>query len=231
MSDKEYAEQQLSKLLTRINQAAQTADRDPKDICLIGAAKQQSHSRIAAFVNAGLKDLGHNYLQEALLNQTHTAERDDLNWHFIGHIQSNKTTTIANHFSWVHSVDRFKIARRLSEQRESKTVLNILLQVDIDNEPSKGGVAIDQAVDLCGQISQLENLKLRGLMVLPKARSNAAEQSKPFAQTRELLEHCNQHHGLAMDTLSMGMSNDLEAAIKEGSTMIRVGTDLFGSRT
>lgn len=229
MIDNEYAVERLSRIQQRIMSAAQQAGRPAEEITLIGAAKQQTAERIAGFVAAGLFNIGENYLQEALTVQPNLG-REKLQWHYIGHIQSNKTSAIATHFDWVHSVDRFKIARRLAQHRTAEHKLNLLVQVDIDDEPSKGGVAVTETETLCSQISELENIQLRGIMVLPKARTNLAQQREPFARARALLEQCNQNLGLQMDCLSMGMSNDLEAAILEGSTMVRVGTDLFGAR-
>jgi pyridoxal phosphate enzyme (YggS family) len=230
MRNSEYASSQLHAIQDRIRVAANNAGRESASITLVGAAKQKSADLVAAFGNAGLRDIGENYLGQGLEKQI-LLPGNTFVWHFIGKIQSNKTQDIASHFSWVHAVDRLKIARRFNDQLNNKPPLQILVQIDIDDEPSKGGIPANLATEFCQQISQFKNLKLRGLMLLPKARSIYDEQRKPFAQARELLEQVNQRYGLAMDTLSMGMSNDLEAAIKEGSTMIRIGTDLFGART
>ena len=229
MSDKEYAIEQLARVVARIESAALKANRDAAKIRLIGAAKQQSVQTLASFISAGLQDIGQNYLQEAMTIKK-GIDSSKLGWHYIGQIQSNKTADIANQFDWVHSVDRLKIARRLSAQRSIGTDLNVLLQIDIDDEPSKGGTPIAAVPELVEQLAGLERISLRGFMVLPKLRHSTNEQRTPFAKTRELLEHCNQRFGLHMDSLSMGMSADLEAAIAEGATMIRVGTDLFGAR-
>lgn len=239
MSDNEYAQRQLTKVLTRIEQAALQAGRAPDDITLIGAAKQQPLLTLGHYIDAGLKHVGENYVQEAVAAQQALASKT-ASWHYIGQLQSNKTALVAQQFDWVHSVDRYKIAQRLSQQRISqhqlsqqrpdRTPLNVLIQVDIDDEPSKGGVPVSQLMELCQQIADLPNLALRGFMVLPKAREGIEQQRQPFAKTRDLLGSANLAYGLAMDTLSMGMSGDLEAAVLEGSTMVRIGTDLFGPR-
>lgn len=229
MKYKEYARERLQQIQTRIGEAAQQAAREPREISLVGAAKQQSVELAQAFVDEGLLHIGENYLHEALEKQQ-SIKTSEVHWHYIGRIQSNKTAAMAAHFTWIHGVDRLKIARRLAAQKPKDRELNLLLQIDIDNEPSKGGVAVDQVYQLCQQVAELDDIALRGFMVLPKPRQGIAEQRAPFAQTREILEQCNQRYGLAMDSLSMGMSGDLEAAILEGSTMVRIGTDLFGAR-
>lgn len=229
MCDKEYAQQRFAAVTARIQKAAENANRSPADIRLIGAAKQQSVASVQSFLDVGLRHIGQNYLQEAIAVKQ-AIRPNDVDWHYIGLIQSNKTASIAAEFDWVHSVDRLKIARRLSKQRTHEANLNVLIQVDIDNETTKGGVPISDVLDLVGQVSELKRLNLRGFMVLPRARQGTEEQRQPFAQTRELLQRCNQKYGIEMETLSMGMSGDLEAAVLEGSTMVRVGTDLFGAR-
>ena len=175
---------------------------------------------------AGLRDFGENYLQEALEKQVELSDLP-LIWHFIGPIQSNKTKPIAEHFAWVHSVDRLKVAQRLSEQRPvSLPPLNICLQVNVSLEPSKSGCAPDELTALALAVSQLPNLCLRGLMAIPEPTDDVAAQRAAFARLRELRD------GLPMplDTLSMGMSHDLDAAIAEGATWVRIGTALFGAR-
>lgn len=229
MKYKEYAQERLDQLHSRIASAAHQAGRNPKEISLVGAAKQQSTELTQAFVDQGLLHIGENYLNEALEKQQ-AMQASRVDWHYIGRIQSNKTAALATHFSWIHGVDRLKIARRLAVQNPPEHELNVLIQIDIDNEPSKGGVAVDQVPSLCQQVAELDGIVLRGFMVLPKPRQGLAEQRVPFAETRELLERCNQQFGLTMDSLSMGMSGDLEAAVLEGTTMVRVGTDLFGAR-
>ncbi|MEM7360138.1 MAG: YggS family pyridoxal phosphate-dependent enzyme [Pseudomonadota bacterium] len=229
MSNRDYASKQLNKIQNRIVSAARAANRNVDSIRLVGAAKQQSAELVSAFHQAGLNDIGENYLNQGLEKQQVLGELQ-LNWHFIGAIQSNKTSDIALHFDWVHSVDRMKIAERLNRQSPSNKRLQVLLQIDIDDEATKAGVAVDQVPALSNEVAQLPALDLRGFMLLPRAREGFDQQRKPFARARKLLETCNQRYGLQMDSLSMGMSNDLEAAIAEGSTMVRIGTDLFGPR-
>lgn len=229
MSNSQYCKQQLTTIYERLIKAAKSANRNPEEITLVGASKQQSCEKIQQFHCAGLQHFGENYLNEALDKQQQL-QMNPVQWHFIGKIQSNKTKIIGQHFDWVHGIDRFKIAQRLDNQRDSVTPLKVLIQVDIDNEASKNGVSPELAPELAVQIAELENLELKGLMVLPQKKLSFDEQRRPFARTRQLLQSINQQYDLKMDTLSMGMSNDLEAAIVEGSTMIRVGTALFGAR-
>ncbi|MCP1641658.1 pyridoxal phosphate enzyme (YggS family) [Pseudomonas citronellolis] len=175
---------------------------------------------------AGLDDFGENYLQEALGKQVELADLA-LTWHFIGPIQSNKTRPIAEHFHWVHSVDRLKVAERLSAQRPADLPpLNVCLQVNVSGEDSKSGCAPEELPALARAVAALPNLKLRGLMAIPEPTEDIAAQRAAFARLRELLTALN----LGLDTLSMGMSHDLEAAIAEGATWVRIGTALFGAR-
>jgi pyridoxal phosphate enzyme (YggS family) len=230
MSNLDYAAKQLNKIRNRINDAAQAVGRDAASIRLIGASKVQTSELIADFATEGLLDIGENYLQEAIEKKAHLSLYD-LQWHFIGRIQSNKTKLIAQHFDWVHGVDRLKIATRLGEQSSRAEPMNILVQVNLDVEQSKSGVVPSEVAELCDQISQHSNVNLRGFMTIPKPRSDFDSQKVAFHTAHELMLSTNQRYGLALDQLSMGMSNDLEAAIAAGSTMIRVGTALFGART
>ncbi len=230
MSNSDYASNQLNMIQNRINEATHSAGREASEISLVGAAKQQSNSLVKDYNVAGLKHIGENYLSEAIAHQVALASKS-LTWHFIGKIQSNKTAQIAEHFSWVHSIDRIKIAQRLNAHTAENKILQVLVQLNIDDEASKSGVSADEAGKLCLEIQTLENLNLRGFMLIPESRNGINEQRKPFAKARELLEQLNKTYDLQMDTLSMGMSNDLEAAILEGATMIRIGTDLFGARS
>ena len=231
MSNSDYVSQRLASVLNRIEHACKHSQRATNSVKLVGASKKQSIELIADFVDNGLHNLGENYLQEAIDKQNHMPKLN-ANWHFIGQIQSNKTKAIAQHFTWVHGVDRLKVAKRLSQHiaELNASPINILIQLNPDHEESKGGVTIDKASELCAQISQLDNISLRGFMMIPKAREDLSQQRAVFASARQLLENVNQAHGLNMDQLSMGMSGDLEAAIAEGSTMVRIGTDLFGPR-
>lgn len=174
----------------------------------------------------GLRDFGENYLQEALDKQALLGDLT-LTWHFIGPIQSNKTRPIAEHFAWVHSVDRLKVAERLSAQRPAELPpLNICLQVNVSGEASKSGCVPEELAALAQAVTQLPNLRLRGLMTIPAPTDDAAEQRAAFARLRALRDALN----LDLDTLSMGMSHDLEAAIAEGASWVRIGTALFGER-
>ncbi|MGE8307396.1 MAG: YggS family pyridoxal phosphate-dependent enzyme [Pseudomonas kermanshahensis] len=216
----------LSALAARIASAAQAAGRDPASIQLLAVSKTKPASTIREIYAAGVRDVGENYLQEALTKQE--ALRDlPLIWHFIGPIQSNKTKAIAEHFDWVHSVDRLKIAQRLSEQRPAALApLNICLQVNVSGEDSKSGCAPADLPALAEAVAKLPNLRLRGLMAIPEPSDDRTAQEAAFASLRTL----QQRLGLGLDTLSMGMSHDLEAAIAQGATWVRIGTALFGAR-
>lgn len=213
-------------VLERIAAASRTAGRDPATVGLLAVSKTKPAAALREAAAAGLRDFGENYLQEALDKQRELADLP-LVWHFIGPIQSNKTRAIAGHFDWVHSVDRLKIAQRLAEQRPAERgPLNICLQVNVSGEASKSGCHPDDLPALAAAVSQLPNLRLRGLMAIPEPTDDPAEQRAAFARLRTLSEALN----LGLDTLSMGMSQDLEAAIAEGATWVRVGTALFGAR-
>lgn len=229
MINREYAAKQLNKIQNRIQDAANAANRDASSIKLVGASKKQQPELIRLFLEQGLQALGENYLQEAIGKR---AELDVLNpeWHFIGQIQSNKTKLVAQNFSWVHGVDRLKIAQRLAKQNPNSDPINILLQLNMDAEESKGGVLVDSAAELADQVAQIGGASLRGFMLIPQPRDSDSEQRAVFASAYQLMQDTNQRYGLVMDSLSMGMSGDLEAAIAEGSTIVRVGTDLFGKR-
>ncbi len=216
----------ISTLSERINAAAQLAQRDPATIGLLAVSKTKPAQALREAYAAGLRDFGENYLQEALSKQAELADLP-LCWHFIGPIQSNKTRAIAENFAWVHSVDRLKIAQRLSEQRpEGLPPLNICIQVNVSGEASKSGCTPADLPALAEAISQLPNLQLRGLMAIPEPTDDAAEQHAAFAAVQSLQQQLN----LPLDTLSMGMSHDLEAAIAQGATWVRIGTALFGAR-
>ncbi|QLC72808.1 YggS family pyridoxal phosphate-dependent enzyme [Pseudomonas sp. LPB0260] len=216
----------IAKVGARIREAAQASQRDFASIGLLAVSKTKPAAAVRQAHAAGLRDFGENYLQEALEKQ---AELGDLalTWHFIGPIQSNKTRAIAEHFAWVHSVDRLKIAERLSAQRPSQLPpLNVCLQVNISGEASKSGCTPQELPALAQAVARLPSLKLRGLMCIPEPTEDPAAQRVAFARVRELLSGLD----LDLDTLSMGMSHDLEAAISEGATWVRIGTALFGAR-
>ena len=216
----------LSALLTRIDSAAKAADRAPASIQLLAVSKTKPATAIREIHAAGVRDVGENYLQEALAKQQELADLP-LIWHFIGPIQSNKTKAIAEHFDWVHSVDRLKIAQRLSEQRPAGLPpLNICLQVNVSGEESKSGCTPADLPALAEAVMALPNLRLRGLMAIPEPTDDRAAQEAAFATVRQLRDGLD----LGLDTLSMGMSHDLEAAIAQGATWIRIGTALFGAR-
>lgn len=232
MSNRDFAAKQLNKIRNRIERAALDAGRRSTDISLIGASKMHSSQIIRSFQEQGLRHIGENYLQEAIRKRSELTDLN-LHWHFIGKIQSNKTALVARHFSWVHGVDRLKIAQRLAQHRSKQAetkALQVLVQINIDDEASKSGASALQVPALCDAISQLDFVQLRGLMLIPKMRQDHEQQRRPYATAREILELSNQRFGLNMKHLSMGMSNDLEAAIAEGATMLRIGTALFGAR-
>lgn len=207
--------------------------REKNTVSLLAVSKKQSVEKILNLIKQGQRAFGENYLQEAL-DKMH----DDLivncgeqiEWHFIGHIQRNKTKKIAEHFSWVHSVESFDIAERLSHQRpEQLSPLNICIEVNLDHEASKSGANIKAIPELAQAINGLPNIRLRGLMTIPKPRESLDAQHEPYHRLQVLFDSLNAA-GLNLDTLSMGMSDDFEAAIAEGATIIRLGTALFGAR-
>ena len=210
----------------RIRAAALAVQRDVTSVHLLAVSKTKPAAALREAYAAGIRGFGENYLQEARAKQV---ELDDLplSWHFIGPIQSNKTRDIAEHFDWVHSVDRLKIAQRLSEQRPAELApLNICIQVNVSGEASKSGCTPADLPALATAISALPRLKLRGLMAIPEPTEDRVEQDRAFATVRHLQESLN----LGLDTLSMGMSHDLESAIAQGATWVRIGTALFGAR-
>ena len=225
----ETIENRYQNVKNRIDQACKKANRSTESVQLLAVSKTKPIEDIQTLSKIGQKAFGENYLQESLAKIEICPE---LEWHFIGPIQSNKTKPIAEHFQWVHSVDRLKIAQRLSQQRPTDLPkLNILLEVNISNEASKAGFTVDEVLELAPQIADLPNLQLRGLMAIPQIAETAEQQRIPFAKMRELLAQIQQAHpDWQFDTLSMGMSGDLEAAILEGATIVRIGTDIFGAR-
>ncbi|MDP9709666.1 UNVERIFIED_ORG: pyridoxal phosphate enzyme (YggS family) [Pseudomonas fluorescens] len=211
---------------SRIQAAVKAAGRDENSVQLLAVSKTKPAQALREAYAAGLRDFGENYLQEALGKQLELADLP-LIWHFIGPIQSNKTRSIAEHFAWVHSVDRLKIAQRLSEQRPADLPpLNICIQVNVSGEASKSGCTPLDLPALAQAISALPRLKLRGLMAIPEPTEDRAEQDAAFAAVQRLQAGLD----LPLDTLSMGMSHDLESAIAQGATWVRIGTALFGAR-
>ncbi|MBL8382664.1 MAG: YggS family pyridoxal phosphate-dependent enzyme [Burkholderiales bacterium] len=210
--------------------ACQRAGRRPESVRLLAVSKTFAADDVAAAHAAGQTAFGENYVQEGVAKVAALAALG-LEWHFIGPIQSNKTRPIAEHFSWVHSIDRLKIAERLSAQRPAHLPdLQVCLQVNISGETSKSGIESAAILRLAREVAALPRLRLRGLMTIPRPAATLAEQRAPFRELRLLLEAINAA-GIGCDTLSMGMSADLEAAILEGATIVRVGTAIFGARS
>ena len=214
----------------RMAAAAARCGRSVDSVTLLAVSKGQPAEVVAAAAAAGLTEFGESYLQEALAKQDALAAATALQWHFIGRLQANKTRPVAERFAWVHGVDRLRIAQRLSEQRPYHAgPLNVCLQVNIAAEQSKAGAAPEEVPELVRSMATLPRLKLRGLMCIPPEESDPERQRMWFAKLRRLQEALNTQ-GAGLDTLSMGMSADLEAAVLEGSTCVRIGTALFGPR-
>ncbi len=219
----------LQAVRTRIAAAAELAGRAVEDICLLAVSKSFPPEQVREAAAAGQRAFGENYVQEGL---TKIGALGDLGleWHFIGPLQSNKTRPVAEHFAWVHSIDRLKIAERLAEARgASRPPLQVCIQVNVSGEASKSGVSPGDAAALAHGLAALPNLRLRGLMAIPEPTDDMVLARQRFAALRRLRDALNRE-GLALDTLSMGMSHDLEAAILEGATVVRIGTAIFGER-
>ena len=222
-------EKNLELVRARIIEAARASKRDPDSILLLAVSKRKPASEIRRAYRLGQRDFGENYLQEAQ-QKMRELEDLDIRWHFIGAIQSNKTRPIAEAFDWAHCIERAKIARRLSDQRPAgMPPLQVCIQVNLDQEDSKAGVALDEVPGLAADIKDLPGIRLRGLMTIPAPRESAQEQRAAFARLADALEDLRQR-GIDCDTLSMGMTHDMEAAIAEGSTLLRIGTAIFGER-
>jgi PLP dependent protein len=219
----------LQAVLARIDTAARKFGRNPDDISLLAVSKTWPAVDVRAAVDAGQRAFGENYVQEGVDKTVELADLG-LNWHFIGPLQSNKTRRVAERFDWVHSVERLKIAERLSEQRpDILPPLQICLQINVSGEETKSGMALSELPPLARQVLRLPRLKLRGLMAIPAPLDDFEAQRQSFRRVREAYEQMR-GEGLALDTLSMGMTHDLEAAIAEGATLVRVGTAIFGER-
>lgn len=217
----------LKQIHTQIRQAEQIYEREKNSVQLLAVSKTKPASMIASAYQAGQRHFGENYLQEAL-NKQRELGAYSITWHFIGAIQSNKTKLLATHFDWVHCVDSLKIAQRLSSQRpENLSPLNICIQVNISDEESKSGISLNDLPDLVKKISALPNLNLRGVMAIPAPETDFAKQREPFKKLVDVVKALKNEK---LTTFSFGMSDDLEAAIAEGSTLVRIGTALFGSR-
>ncbi|MBI1423547.1 MAG: YggS family pyridoxal phosphate-dependent enzyme [Gammaproteobacteria bacterium] len=218
----------LQQVRAEIHRAEQAAQRSPGSVRLLAVSKTHGIADIQEALAAGQTAFGESYLQEALPKITALAGTG-IEWHFIGPIQSNKTAQIAAHFDWVHSVDRLKIAQRLNEQRGARAPLNVCIQVNTSGESSKSGISAHELPALARAITLLPHLTLRGLMTIPAPEPDPQQQRRPFHQLKLYLDQLNQT-GMTLDTLSMGMSDDLGAAIAEGATIVRVGTAIFGPR-
>ena len=219
----------LQAVLARISKAARNCGRSPEEVGLLAVSKTRPANCVLEAAKAGQRAFGENYVREGA-NKIQEVGLRDLEWHFIGPLQSNKTRPVAEAFHWVHSVDRIKIAERLSQQRpDSLPPLQVCLQVNISDEDTKRGIPAEEVLQLARQVVLLPHIKLRGLMTIPAPSPDVEQQRLPFRQLRELYEQLNRE-GFALDTLSMGMSNDIEAAIAEGATLVRVGTAIFGER-
>lgn len=219
--------ERLKQIKTRISQAEHTHCRTPGSVLLLAVSKTKPAEDIVAAYQAGQRHFGESYLQEALRKQQELGAFD-ITWHFIGPIQSNKTRPIAAHFDWVHSVDKLKIAQRLNEQRPAwLPPLNICLQVNISGEASKSGITLDELPEMYRQIAQLPRLKLRGVMAIPAPEEDFERQRQPYKALHQAVAALNRPE---LDTFSFGMTGDLEAAIAEGATIVRIGTALFGAR-
>jgi pyridoxal phosphate enzyme (YggS family) len=223
----------IAKVRLALGQAAAEHGRNPASVHLLAVSKTFGADAVIDAANAGQVAFGENYLQEAIDKQqaVHTLRPDlALEWHFIGPIQSNKTRPIAEHFAWAHAVDREKIARRLSEQRPSNLPpLNVCLQVNVSGEDSKSGVSPGEVLALAEVVATLPGLRLRGLMAIPEPAEDFESQRKPFALLHTLQQQLREA-GISTDTLSMGMSADMNAAVAEGATIVRIGTAIFGKR-
>ena len=213
-----------------ITDLAKKYQRAPESITLLAVSKTKPVELIVAAYNEGQRRFGENYVSEAVEKVELLKDYPDIEWHFIGPIQSNKSRLIAENFPWVHSVDRLKIAQRLNDQRpETLAPLNVLIQVNVDNEASKAGVTLDEVNELAATIAQMPRLKLRGLMAIPAKTESEDEQNQAFAKLKHCFDQLSSQYE-QIDTLSMGMSGDMEAAIAQGSTMVRIGTAIFGAR-
>lgn len=219
--------QRFKQIRSQISNAELAFNRQPGSVLLLAVSKTKPAEDLAAAYQSGQRHFGENYLQEALGKQQELGAYD-ITWHFIGPIQSNKTKALATHFDWVHSVDSLKVARRLSEQRPSHLpLLNICLQVNISDEQSKSGISLDELPELCEQVAKLPNLRLRGVMAIPAPQDDFEQQRRPYKTLYQAVAKLGRPE---LDTFSFGMTGDLQAAIAEGSTIVRIGTALFGER-
>lgn len=229
-------QQRYQQTLNDINNFAKVYHRNPSDLRLIAVSKRHSSDKVFELIECGHRDFAENYLQEALekIKQvetlcTNSELTDPITWHFIGHIQSRKCKDIANSFDWVHTIESIKVAEKLSQNRVSTKPLNVLIQLNLQKEEAKSGVELEDLFNLAKNIYELPNLILRGLMIIPEVETIFEKQLEVFSNCRSIMESLNQD-GFNLDQLSMGMTNDMEAAIAEGATQIRIGTAIFGLR-
>lgn len=222
--------ERLKSACETIKQSALAANRLPNEVQLLAVTKTKPVSDIVQAYEAGQRFFGENYVQEGLEKIEALADKSDIVWHFIGPLQSNKTRLVAEHFDWVQSVDRLKIAQRLNQQRSPFKKLNVCIQVNINDEQSKAGIMPNEVDTFAQEISQLPQLKLRGLMAIPAANQSELEQDQSFARMQQLFKVLQAKYE-DIDTLSMGMSADMAIAIKHGATMVRIGRGIFGART
>ena len=222
-------QKKIKEIYKIIESTAIEANRNPKDIKLLAVSKRQSTQKILDAYNAGQRDFGENFVQEGL-SKIKEMREFNITWHFIGHLQNNKTRVVAEHFDWIHTVDNIKTIQRLNDQRpESLRPLNVCLQIKVDNEASKFGMDASELPELVSFCPKLKKISLRGLMCLPAFRTEFNEQRKPFKTLKRLADKLREN-GFNIDTLSMGMSGDYRSAIFEGSTIVRLGTTIFGQR-
>ncbi|WP_140919847.1 YggS family pyridoxal phosphate-dependent enzyme [Limnobaculum xujianqingii] len=226
-------QQNLEAVRHRIAEAAQQCGRSPKEVQLLAVSKTKPVEAIQEAIDAGQRLFGENYVQEGVDKIQHfnsTAESEQLEWHFIGPLQSNKSRLVAEHFHWMHTLDREKIARRLSEQRPAAMPpLNVLIQINISDEQSKSGIKLEELSELAAQIHNLPHLTLRGLMTIPAPENDPARQLIVFQKMTQAFNQLKTAYP-QIDTLSMGMTDDMDNAIRAGSTMVRIGTAIFGAR-
>lgn len=223
--------QNLAAISAHIQQLSQQYKRSENSVKLLAVSKTKPIEAIEEAILAGQRAFGENYVQEGVEKIQHFAEQKRLEWHFIGALQSNKTRVVTAHFDWVQTIDRLKIAERLSEQRPAELPpLNVLIQINISDEASKSGISPAEMLPLATEIAKLPNLKLRGLMAIPKPETTPEKQKAALSQMQQLFGQLQQQFE-GIDTLSMGMSDDMAAAIECGSTMVRIGTAIFGTRS
>ena len=221
--------ERLKSVQITVEQTTLDAHRPSNAVKLLAVSKTKPVCDIVQAYEAGQRLFGENYVQEGVEKIQNLHSLDDIEWYFIGPLQSNKTRLVAEHFDWVQAIDRIKIAQRLNDQVSPNKTLNVCIQVNIDDDENKAGVSVSELNDFAKMISGLPNLRLRGLMTIPKANQSQAEQTTSFARMATLFESLKKQYS-SVDTLSMGMSGDMQNAIDNGSTMVRVGTAIFGSR-